>query len=147
MAQYVPIPKDLSDIKQKFIAGLTKRQAVCFGIGFAIGIPTFFLVRNFLGLGGGIVVGGILAAPAIFCGLYQKNGLHLEQQFKIMMNFFRNPRKRLYQSENVYHQIENAIKYNHLRTFLHYNSFDIPKKKRKDEKSRAKKENLSNNSV
>ncbi|MFR6397757.1 PrgI family protein [Ruminococcus sp.] len=38
-----PFPKDLSEIKQKFIAGLTKRQSICFGIGFAIGIPAFFL--------------------------------------------------------------------------------------------------------
>lgn len=137
MAQYVPIPKDLSEIKQKFIAGLTKRQAICFGIGFAIGIPTFFLVRGFLGLSGGIIVGGVLAAPAIFCGLYQKNGLYLEQQFKIIVEFFRNPRKRSFQSENMYQQIENAMEYHHLHLVLHYNSFDIPKKKRKDGKKYA----------
>lgn len=139
MAQYVPIPKDLSEIKQKFIAGLTKRQALCFGIGFAIGIPAFFLVRGFLGLSGGIIVGGVLAAPAIFCGLYQKNGLYLEQQFKIMLEFFRNPRKRSFQSENMYQQIENAMKYYRLRQVLHYNSFDIPKKKRKDRRKHAEK--------
>ena len=33
MAHYVPIPKDLNDIKEKFIMGFTKRQVICFGIG------------------------------------------------------------------------------------------------------------------
>lgn len=32
MAHYVQIPKDLNDIKQKFMFGLTKRQVVSFGI-------------------------------------------------------------------------------------------------------------------
>ena len=29
MAHYVPIPKDLNDIKEKFIMGFTKRQVIC----------------------------------------------------------------------------------------------------------------------
>ena len=43
MAHYVQIPKDLNDIKQKFMFGLTKRQVVSFGIGGVMGIPLFFL--------------------------------------------------------------------------------------------------------
>lgn len=42
MAHYVQIPKDLNDIKQKFMFGLTKRQVVSFGIGGILGIPLFF---------------------------------------------------------------------------------------------------------
>ena len=37
MAHYVPIPKDLNDIKEKFIMGFTKRQVICFGIGLVLG--------------------------------------------------------------------------------------------------------------
>lgn len=29
---YVPIPKDLTKVKSRFLFGLTKRQVVCFGI-------------------------------------------------------------------------------------------------------------------
>ncbi len=36
MAHYVQIPKDLNDIKEKFIMGLTKRQVVCFAIGLLV---------------------------------------------------------------------------------------------------------------
>ena len=39
MAHYVSIPKDLNDIKEKFMMGFTKRQVICFGIGLAVGAP------------------------------------------------------------------------------------------------------------
>ena len=45
MARYVPIPKDLNDIKEKFIMGFTKRQVICFGIGLVLGAPVYFLTR------------------------------------------------------------------------------------------------------
>ena len=32
MARYIQIPKDLNEIKEKFMFGLTKRQVVCFAI-------------------------------------------------------------------------------------------------------------------
>ena len=41
MAHYVPIPKDLNDIKEKFIMGFTKRQVICFGIGLVLGARVF----------------------------------------------------------------------------------------------------------
>ena len=55
---FVKIPKDLSLIKQKFIFGLTKRQAICFGIGLAMGIPAFFTYLNCLIERLGIVFSG-----------------------------------------------------------------------------------------
>ena len=33
---YVSVPKDLTQIKTKFLFNLTKRQVVCFGIGILI---------------------------------------------------------------------------------------------------------------
>ena len=62
---YVKIPKDLNDIKQKFMFNLTKRQVVSFGIGAVLGVPMFFLTRNTLGLSGGIIVMGCCATPGI----------------------------------------------------------------------------------
>ena len=49
MAHYVPIPKDLNDIKEKFIMGFTKRQVICFGIGLVLGAPVYFLTRASIG--------------------------------------------------------------------------------------------------
>ena len=31
---YVPVPKDLTKVKSKFLFGLTKRQVICFGMIF-----------------------------------------------------------------------------------------------------------------
>lgn len=52
MAHYVPIPKDLNDIKEKFIMGFTKRQVICFGIGLVLGAPVYFLTRASIGMSG-----------------------------------------------------------------------------------------------
>ena len=40
---YVNVPNDLSKIKTKIAFNLTKRQLICFGIGAAVGIPTYLL--------------------------------------------------------------------------------------------------------
>ena len=111
MAHYVRVPKDLNDIKEKFIANLTKRQVICFGIGFLAGLPTFLLTKGLLGMSGAITAMGIAAAPAIVCGLYRKNGVFFEQHIKFMIEFFKRPKKRYYRTSNIYRCIENNIEY------------------------------------
>lgn len=118
MARYIQIPKDLNDIKEKFMFGLTKRQVICFAIGFAVGLPVFFLTKSILGLSGAIFAMGIIAAPAIICGIYKKNGIHFEQQVKFMIAYFKKPRKRIYRTTNVYKSIERQIEYNKLKKIL-----------------------------
>lgn len=108
----------MNDIKEKFIAGFTKRQVVCFGIGLVIGAPVFFLVKGAVGLTGGIFAMGACAAPAILCGLYRKNGVFLEKQAKYMREYFTRPRKRYYRTANIYECIENQIEYNRLKKKL-----------------------------
>lgn len=118
---FVKIPKDLSLIKQKFIFGLTKRQALCFGIGLVVGFIAFYVFNSLLGLQAGCFALGIAAAPAIFCGLYKKNGLHFEQAVKLMIEFFRKPRERTYQSENTFDMISRQIEYSRLKKILNKN--------------------------
>ena len=118
MAHYVQIPKDLNDIKQKFMFNLTKRQVVSFGIGFAVGVPLFFLTRNTIGLSGGIIFMGCCAAPALICGLYKRNGMYFEQVIKNMFCFFKKPNKRVYRTCNLYECIERQLEYNKLRRLL-----------------------------
>lgn len=38
---YVPIPKDLSNVKTKVALNLTKRQIICFSAALAVGLPPF----------------------------------------------------------------------------------------------------------
>ena len=42
---YVNVPNDLSKVKTKIAFNLTKRQLICFGMGAAIGVPTYLLKR------------------------------------------------------------------------------------------------------
>ncbi len=118
MAHYVQIPKDLNDIKEKFIMGFTKRQVICFAIGLAVGAPVFFLTRATIGMSGAIFAMGACAAPAILCGLYKKNGVFLEKQAKFMREYFTRPRKRYYQTNNVFESIERQIEYDRIKKKL-----------------------------
>ena len=118
MAHYVKIPKDLNDIKEKFIMGFTKRQVICFGIGLVIGLPVFFLTRTTLGMSGAIFAMGACAAPAILCGLFKKNGVFLEKQVKFIFEYFTRPRKRYYKTTNIYECIERHIEYDKINKKL-----------------------------
>ena len=118
MAHYVQIPKDLNEIKEKFILGFTKRQVICFGIGLVLGAPVYFLTRNTLGMSGAIFAMGAVAAPAILCGLYKKNGVFLEKKIRFMYEYFTRPRKRYYRSTNIFMCIERHIEYNRIKKKL-----------------------------
>ena len=129
MAQYIKIPKDLDDIKEKFVLHLTKRQFICFAIGFAIGLPVFFWTKKY-GIEIGIFAMGFAASPAIVCGIYKKNGLTFENYLKAMIKYIKRPKIRKYKSENVYEQIERQIEINKLRKQL-YGGVKIETKKGK----------------
>lgn len=135
MAHYVPIPKDLNDIKEKFIMGFTKRQVICFGIGLVLGAPVYFLTRASIGMSGAIFAMGAVAAPAILCGIYKKNGVFLEKQVKFMREYFTRPRKRYYKATNIFVSIERQIEYNRIKKKLRDDSY----KKRKKPKPKKKK--------
>ena len=118
MAHYVQIPKDLNDIKEKFIMGFTKRQVICFGIGLVTGVPLFFLTRNSLGTSGAIFAMGAVASPAVLCGLYRKNGVFLEKQAQYMREYFTRPRKRYYKTINIFECIQRHIEYTKIKKKL-----------------------------
>lgn len=46
---YVPVPKDLSQVKTKAIFNLTKRQLICFAAALVVGLPLFFLLKCSVG--------------------------------------------------------------------------------------------------
>lgn len=118
MAHYVRVPKDLNDLKEKFMFNLTKRQVICFGIGFLMGLPVFFIVRERSNISNAITFMGIVAAPAIICGLYKKNGVYFEQRIKHMIEFFKRPKTRYYRSTNIFRCIENHMEYDKLKRVL-----------------------------
>jgi len=104
---YVQIPKDLTKVKTKFILGLTKRQAVCFGTAALIGVPIYFLTRGAIGNSSAILLMMGMMLPAFFMAMYEKDGQPAE---KILFNIIRCrwffPATRPYKTENFYTIIE-----------------------------------------
>ena len=100
---YVSVPKDLTKVKNKVAFNLTKRQLICIGIGAAIGIPSYFLLRNVLGTSNAATVMVLLMLPAFLFAMYEKDGMHLEDVLMhvIRVKMFRPP-VRKYETENYY---------------------------------------------
>lgn len=99
--------------------GLTKRQVICFGIGLVMGLPAFFLTKSITSnLTIAVFALGVFSAPGIFCGVYQKNGQHLEDRIKLMVRFFKLPRIKTYQSENIYDAIERNSEFEKYKKIL-----------------------------
>ena len=99
---YVNVPNDLSKIKTKIAFNLTKRQLICFGIGAAIGIPTYLLTRGAIGNTGALFVMLGIMLPAFLMAMYEKDGLPFEKVLRNMINtWFLRPGIRPYRTQNI----------------------------------------------
>lgn len=112
MAQYIEIPRDFEEIKQKFILGLTKRQCICFGLAGILGGGVYFLLRNY-GYNTTFISNFVMiaAAPPVILALPAKNGLYFEQRLKNMFLFYRSERIKTYQTESIYEKAEKEREY------------------------------------
>ena len=100
---YVPVPKDLTKVKSKFLFNLTKRQLICFGGGALIGVPLFFLLRGSLGASSAAILMVLSMLPLFVMGLYEKNGRPLEKVLgDVIQTVFLRPKRRPYQIDNLY---------------------------------------------
>ena len=105
---YVNVPNDLSKIKTKIAFNLTKRQLICFGIGTAVGIPTYLLTRQAIGNTGALFamlafLMMAVALPAFLLAMYEKDGLPFEKVIRNIIRVkFTRPGIRPYRTENIY---------------------------------------------
>ena len=107
---YVPVPKDLTEVKTKVAFNLTKRQLICFGGAAAVGVPAYFLTRGIFGTTGAVMVLLAAALPFFFFAMYEKNGQPLEKVLKHYINTkYRRPKIRPYVTNNIYSAIEKQI--------------------------------------
>ena len=108
---YVSVPKDLTKVKNKVAFNLTKRQLICIGIGAAMGIPSYFLLRNVMGNSNAATVMVLLMLPAFLFAMYEKDGMHLEDVLMHMIRVkFLRPPVRKYETENYYETDPEQIK-------------------------------------
>lgn len=104
---YVSVPKDLTNIKTKFIGNFTKRQCICFGVGVMIGFPTYFLVNKVAGSTGGFFALLAVMFPFFLFGMMEKNGMPLEKYlYFYIMHRFVNPPLRVYKTKTIYTYFE-----------------------------------------
>lgn len=99
---YVPVPKDLTKVKTKVAAGLTKRQLVCFSLAGLVGLPVYFLTRGAIGNSAAVLLMIGLMMPFFFFAMYEKDGQPAEKLLKNRLRHRLWPKKRPYRTENLY---------------------------------------------
>jgi len=108
---YVPVPKDLTAVKEKLLFNLTKRQLICFGSGALIGIPVFFLTKGILGTSVSTVLMILVLMPFMLLAMYEKHGQPMEKVAKnIIETCFLRPKTRPYMTQNIYEALEKQDK-------------------------------------
>lgn len=110
MAMYISVPRDLTIVKTKVFFNLTKRQLICFGVGVAIGLPIFFLVKS-VAVNISFATMAMLVAmmPCFIMAMYEKNGQPLEVVLKhfIEAKYVRS-KIRPYKTNNYYKLLEQV---------------------------------------
>ena len=100
---FVPVPKDLSKIKNRPLLNLTARQLLCFGSAAAVGVPTYIFTRGVIGNEGAVLLMIGLMLPFFFMAMYEKDNQPAE---KVILHYIRArlyfPRRRPYKTENLY---------------------------------------------
>lgn len=104
---YVPVPKDLSRVKNKVALNLTRRQLISFALAGAVGIPFYLFSRSHIGTDVAALCMIGLMLPFFAVGMYEKDGQPLE---KIIFHFVRArflwPGVRPYKTNNLYAALE-----------------------------------------
>ena len=99
---YVPVPKDLTKVKTKVAAGLTKRQLIWFSLGGLVGLPAYFLTRGAIGNSASVLLMIGLMMPFFFFAMYERDGQPAEKLLKNRLRYKLWPKERPYRTENLY---------------------------------------------
>ena len=69
---YVPVPKDLTNVKTKVLFNLTKRQLICFGSGALVGVPLFFALKSHTGVSTAAISMILVMLPFFLFAMYER---------------------------------------------------------------------------
>jgi len=106
---FVSVPKDLTKIKNKVVLNLTKRQLICLVIAAAVGLPFYFLTKNYIGTSNAATGMVLLMLPAFLFAMYEKDGMPLEKVLWNMINVkLKKPAVRKYEVKNIYELEEST---------------------------------------
>lgn len=107
---FVSVPKDLTKIKNKVVLNLTKRQLICLVAAAAVGLPFYFLTKNYIGTSNAATGMVILMLPAFLFAMYEKDGMPLGKVLLNIVNVkLKKPAVRKYEVKNIYELEETTI--------------------------------------
>lgn len=136
---FVPIPKDLTDVKTKIMFNLTGRQLVNFVIAGAIAIPTFIFSKDYIGNELSVMLVMILTSPFIFFAFFEKDGLSGIQYLKNIIDFkYKKSPIRIYKNTNFYKTLDDIQRFekqfikNEKAEKINKQNKKVMKKKRKE---------------
>jgi len=93
----IEMSEDIRNFSPKIIGPLSIRQLIAAVIGVGLALPAAIFIP--LDLEFRILIAVLIAAPAIVCGFFKFYGMAPEVFFiRVMIPFYLNPEKRLYQS-------------------------------------------------
>ena len=118
MAQYIEIPQDFSEIKEKFLLGLTKRQCFCFGAGIAVGGTAYFLSREYLGSDIDVYFLFAGLAPFVMLAFPTASGMFIEKRIKMKIDFYKSKRIKTYSTDSSFEQLQRLAEYDKLKIKL-----------------------------
>lgn len=104
----VQIPKDLNEIKTKTIGKFTKRQAIYFAIGLAIGFLSYTLLCNPLGIQGAVFGTFFSAMPFFMFSMYSRGGKTAEQIIMLKIRAKLYPKIRPFEQKAKRGSLESA---------------------------------------
>jgi len=89
------------------VLNLTKRQLICLVAAAAVGLPFYFLTKDYIETNNAATGMVVLMLPAFLFAMYEKDGLPLE---KILLNMIsvklKKPAVRKYEVRNIYEMEE-----------------------------------------
>lgn len=110
---YVSVPKDLNAVKTKVMFNLTKRQLVCFSLAGLVGLPLFFILKNYVDSTFATLAMMMVMLPFFFFAMYEKYGQTPEVIIKqIYMVKKGRPKERPYRTQNAYELLEKQYNLN-----------------------------------
>ena len=97
--------------------GLTKRQLICFSGALVIGVPLYFLTRDYISNSAAALLMVFAMLPGFLLAMYERHDQPLEVVImQIIQCCFIQPKERPYQTNNTYaalvrqHQMEQEVK-------------------------------------
>jgi len=104
---YVAVPKDMTKVKSRIVAGLTLRQIICFTSAAAIGLPVYLIINANASGNVAMIIMMVIMMPFFFVAMYEKDGMPAEKiLLKMLRLWFFYPRARPYKTQNIYKLLE-----------------------------------------